>query len=277
MAGRTASERIDTRIDELGDWRGETLSHVRKLIKQADPKVVEEWKWNNPVWSHDGIICTGESYKSAVKLTFAKGASLKDPAKLFNSSLGGGTRRAIDIREDDKIDVRSFKALIRAAVELNTQISKKKPAAAKARTSAKKPAVLSGGNPQIAKAEGDAPVRAYIAAMPGWKRDVGRRLDALIERTVPNVRKAVKWNSPFYGIEGKGWFVSFHVFTRYVKVTFFRGTSLRPPPPGGKSKEGRWIDVHEDDLDETQMAKWIRQAASLPGWGNVEASSRRPV
>ena len=132
---------------------------------------------------------------------------------------------------------------------------------------AAKPALLSGGNPQIAKADGDAPVQAYIAAMPGWKSDVGRSLDKLIVRTVPGVRKAVKWNSPFYGIEGRGWFVSFHTFTNYVKVTFFKGTSLRPVPSGGKAKDARWIDIHGDDLDEARMAKWIRQAAALPGWG----------
>ena len=127
--------------------------------------------------------------------------------------------------------------------------------------------LLSGGNPRIAKADGDAPVQAYIAGMPGWKRDLGKRLDALIVRNVPNVRKAVKWNSPFYGIEGQGWFLGFHVFTHYVKVAFFRGTSLRPVPPGGTGKDARWIDIHEDDLDEAQMAAWIRQAAALPGWG----------
>src|SRR5205085_12614183 len=126
--------------------------------------------------------------------------------------------------------------------------------------------LLSGGNPRIAKAEGDAPVRAYIAAMPGWKQDIGKRLDTLIVRNAPKVRKAVKWNSPFYGIEGQGWFLSFHVFTRYVKVTFFRGTSLHPVPPGGTSKEARWIDIHEDDFDEAQITKWIKQAAVLPGW-----------
>ena len=126
--------------------------------------------------------------------------------------------------------------------------------------------LLSGGNPQIGKAEGDAPVQAYIAAMPGWKRDIGKRLDALIVRNVPNVCKAVKWNSPFYGIEGQGWFLSFHVFTHYVKVTFFRGTSLRPVPPGGTGKDARWIDIHEDDLDEAQMAMWVKQAAASPGW-----------
>ncbi|RWB32322.1 MAG: DUF1801 domain-containing protein [Mesorhizobium sp.] len=120
--------------------------------------------------------------------------------------------------------------------------------------------------PQIAKAEGDAPVQAYIAAMPGWKSDVGRRLDAIIARTVPGVHKAVKWNSPFYGIEGQGWFLSFHVFTRYVKVTFFRGTSLRPLPPGkSKHKEVRYLDVYEDQLDEAQFAAWVKQASQLPG------------
>lgn len=132
----------------------------------------------------------------------------------------------------------------------------------------KKVVLLSGGNPQIAKADGDAPVQAYIAAMPGWKSGLGKRLDALIVKSVPNVRKAVRWNSPFYGIEGHGWFLSFHVLTKYVKVTFFAGTSLKPIPPGGtiKSKEVRWIDIYEDELDEKQMAAWIKQAAAMPGW-----------
>ena len=129
------------------------------------------------------------------------------------------------------------------------------------------PVLLSGGNPQIAKADGDAPVQAYIAAMPGWKRDVGRRLDDLIVRTVPDVRKAVRWNSPWYGIEGRGWFASYHVFTRYVKVTFLNGTSLRPVPPGsGKDRDTRWVDVYEGKLDEAQMTAWVRQSAALPGW-----------
>ena len=140
---------------------------------------------------------------------------------------------------------------------------------AKTRGSATSVKLLSGGNPQVAKGDGDAPVQAYIAAMPGWKSDLGKRLDALIVRNVPRVRKAVRWNSPFYGIEGQGWFLGFHVFTRYVKVTFFQGTSLRPAPPGGTGKDARWIDIHEDDFDEAQMAKWIRQAAALPGWGKV--------
>ena len=118
--GQAASELISKRIAELGDWRAETLSRMRKLIREADPDVVEEWKWMNPVWSHDGIICTGESYKNVVKLTFAKGASLKDPARLFNSSLEGNTRRAIDIHEGEKIDEKALKALIRAAIALNS-------------------------------------------------------------------------------------------------------------------------------------------------------------
>ena len=130
-----------------------------------------------------------------------------------------------------------------------------------------KPRLLSGGNPQISKADGDAPVQAYIAAMPEWKSDVGRRLDDLIARSVPEVRKAVRWNSPWYGVEGMGWFLSYHVFTRYVKVTFLNGASLQPVPPGsGKDKDSRWVDIYEDELDEAQMENWVRQAAARPGW-----------
>ena len=258
-AAEPASQLIDQRIRDLGGWRGDTLARVRALVRDADPEVTEEWKWNNPVWSRHGIVCTGEAYKQVVKLTFPRGASLTDPAGLFNSSLDGNTRRAIDIREGETLDAAAFQALIRAAVAHNAPSPK-----------AEKPVkLLSGGNPQIAKADGDTPVQAYIAAMPGWTSDLGKRLDALIERAVPGVRKAVKWNSPFYGVEGRGWFLSFHVFTRYVKVTFFAGASLQPVPPGGtaKSKEARWIDVYEaDGLDEGQMKKWVAQAAALPGW-----------
>ena len=140
-------------------------------------------------------------------------------------------------------------------------------AAKKAPLADAKAVLLSGGNPQIAKADGDAPVQAYIAAMPGWKRDAGRRLDALIVRTVPNVRKAVRWNSPFYGIEGEGWFLSFHCITRYIKVAFFRGTSLRPVPPvESKHEYVRYFHIHEGDIiDERLVASWIRQASELPG------------
>jgi hypothetical protein len=256
VAESPASARIDARIAELGDWRGKTLQRAREIIRAADKRIVEEWKWENPVWSCDGLVCTGEAYKQAVKLTFPKGAALEDPARLFNASLQGRQRRAIDIRAGETIDAAALRDLVRAAVALNARTTKP----------ARPVKLLSGGNPQIAKADGDAPVQAYIAAMPGWKRDIGRRLDALVERIVPDVRKAVKWNSPFYGVEGQGWFLSYHVFARYVKVTFFRGTSLRPVPPGGTSKDARWIDVHEDDLDEPRMAKWVKQAAALPGW-----------
>lgn len=266
---------------------------------------MEERKWIKPtnqagvpVWYYAGIVCTGETYKQVVKLTFARGAFLADPQGLFNSSLEGNVRRAIDIREGEPLDAVAFKALIQAAVAENLrQIAGRSKSTAKpkiaAKAEAKKPTakakpkasvqidakakpvakktkavkLLSGGNPQIAKADGDAPVQAYIAAMPGWKRDIGKRLDALIARQAPKVRKAVKWNSPFYGIEGQGWFVSFHVFTHYVKVTFFQGESLRPVPPGGTGKDARWIDIREgDQLHEKQMATWVKQAAAMPGW-----------
>ncbi|MGR4068644.1 DUF1801 domain-containing protein [Halomonas sp. LR3S48] len=130
-----------------------------------------------------------------------------------------------------------------------------------------KPKLLSGGNPQIPKADGNAPVQAYIAAMPEWKQDVGRRLDALIERTVPNVRKAVRWNSPFYGIEGEGWFLTFHCFTKYIKVAFLNGASLEPLPPiASKDPNTRYLHIHQDEqIDEEQVAEWIRQASNLPG------------
>jgi hypothetical protein len=134
---------------------------------------------------------------------------------------------------------------------------------------AAEPVLLSGGNPQIAKADGDAPVQAFIAAMPGWKSEVGRRLDAIVARTVPDVRKAVRWNSPFYGMEGQGWFLNFHCFAKYVKVAFFNGTSLEPLPPGeSKDENVRYLNIYEDgQFDEQQFAAWVRQASQLPGWG----------
>jgi hypothetical protein len=281
------------------DWRGEILAEIRRLIGTADPEVVEERKWIKPsnpagvpVWSHAGIICTGETYRQVVKVTFARGAFLEDPQGLFNSSLEGNTRRAIDLREGEKLDARAFQDLIGAAVAENhrskagssrarsqartkpaesskeSKPARKKAALPRARAG-EKVVFLSGGNPQIAKGDGDAPVQAYLAAMPGWKGPLGKRLDALIQKHVPDVKKAVRWNSPFYGVDGRGWFLSFHVFTRYLKVTFFAGLSLRPIPPGGtpKSQEARWIDIYEsDEFDENQMAMWIKQAAALPGW-----------
>lgn len=248
-----------------------TLARMRALIQEAAPEASEERKWRKPsngmvgvpVWSHQGILCTGEMYKGVVKLTFAQGAKLSDPSQLFNSSLDGNLRRAIDIREGEEIDAAAFKALVKAAVAQNEASGKKTSA-----RDAKSVKLLSGGNPQIAKGDGDAPVQAYLAAMPGWKCDLGKRLDALIVQAVPTVRKAVKWNSPFYGIEGQGWFLSFHCFTKYVKVAFFRGAALRPVPPGpSKDQNTRYLDIHENDaLDEAQFASWVKQAAALPGW-----------
>jgi len=165
--------------------------------------------------------------------------------------------------------VKVAKAGARRVAATATKLRKKAPKSQSRKVA--KPVLLAGGNPQIAKADGDAPVQAYIAAMPGWKREVGRRLDALIARNIPAVRKAIKWNSPFYGIEGQGWLISLHCFTKYVKVAFFRGTSLRPVPLGeSKHKDVRYLDIHEDDqLDETQVVAWVKQASQLPGWGGA--------
>lgn len=293
MAEKSASHLIDQRIRDLDDWRGETLARMRTLIREADPEIIEEVKWRGtPVWSHGGIVCTGETYKNVVKLTFAKGAHLPDPARLFNSSLDGNMRRAIDIKQGEQINARAFKVLVKEAIALNAtkakpktkSVSKPMPkpeansnAKGNAKTNAKgatkprgksKVVLLSGGNPQIAKGEGDAPVQVYIAALSDWRQDVCRRLDALIERTVPHVQKSVRWNSPMYAVEGHGWIASFHVFTKYVKLTFFAGKSLRPLPPGGTERSGkaRWVDIREGELDEAQLARWIKQAAAIPGW-----------
>jgi hypothetical protein len=169
----------------------------------------------------------------------------------------------------NKTSIKSTKVAKKAAAKrVDAKAAKPRKTAPKSQSrKVAKPTLLAGGNPQIAKADGDAPVQAYIAAMPGWKRDVGRRLDALIVRTVPGVRKAVKWNSPLYGVEGQGWFLGIHCFTNYVKVAFFRGTSLRPVPPSeSKSKDTRYLDIHEDDqLDEALLAVWVKQASQLPG------------
>ena len=161
----------------------------------------------------------------------------------------------------DSLDSSEYHDLLVATRERGAQL----PRMAKANT--RTPVLLSGGNPQIKKGDGNAPVRAYIAAMPGWKRAIGRRLDAIVTRTVPRVHKAVKYNSPFYGIEGNGWFLSFHCFTNYVKVAFFRGTALTPVPPGGsKHKTVRYLDIHQDDeIDDAQFARWVKQASQLPG------------
>ena len=256
------------------DWREEALDRMRALILSADPEMIEERKWKKPsngmlgvpVWSHGGIVCTGETHSKVVKLTFAKGAGIPDPSRLFNSSLEGQTRRAIDIREGERVDAVAFRALVKAAVARNDPRAKGGTKAKRGATAAEPVKLLSGGNPQIAKGDGDAPVQAYIAAMPGWKSDLGRRLDALIVRNAGDVRKAVKWNTPFYGIEGRGWFLAFHTHAQYVQVAFFRGTSLEPKPPVASKTEGvRYVNFREGQFDEAQMTTWVKQAAALPG------------
>jgi len=284
-----ASKQIDKLIAKTKDWRGKRLAEIRQLIHAVDAEVVEDWKWmGTPCWSHDGMYLIANPHKDKVKLTFFHGAQLPDPKKLFNAGLGGGKWRAIDIREADKVDKGALKALIRAAVKYNTShevpkskgsrgsMPKKKTSKKAVRPATKsapkeastKSRLLSGGNPQIAKGDGDAPVQAYIAAAPGWKGDVSKRLDALVVRAVPAVRKAVKWNSPFYGIAGQGWFMSFHCMTKYVKVAFFFGAKLDPLPPVESSdKNVRYFHVHEKELiDEALVSSWIRQAAAMPGW-----------
>ena len=266
----TPAALIDARIKSLGGWRGDMLATVRRLIKDAAPDVTEDIKWRKPtnpggvpVWEQNGLICTGEVYKDKIKLTFAHGAALPDPKGVFNASLDAGTRRAIDIAEGHKLNEAAFKSLIKVAAAHN------RSKAVKSKTKPAKPVLLTGGNPQVPKGDGDAAVQTYIAAMPaGWKRDLGKRLDALIESSVPGVKKAVKWNSAFYGMEGEGWFATFHVLTRAIKLTFFKGVSLKPMPPGftAKSGDSRWIDLPEGDIDEAQLAKWLKQAARLPGW-----------
>ena len=150
------------------------------------------------------------------------------------------------------------------------KVAKKKTPKARTAPARRKVTLLSGGNPQIAKGDGAAPVKAYLDALPGWKRDVGRNLDALITKNAPKAVKAVKWNSPFYGMAGQGWIVSFHAFNHYIKVTFFRGDLLKPVPAGGRDKHGKWIDIHEgEDLNETPLASWVKQASKNEGWGKV--------
>lgn len=261
----SAAERIDARVAELGDWRGERLAEFRKLIHEAEPDVTEEWKWRGtPVWEYNGIFAVGDAFKNKVKLTFHSGAMLRDANKVFNAGLSGNKWRAIDSFEADEIDKSAFKKLVREAVSYNTKQLLSK---AKGGMVGGKPVLLSGGNPQIPKGDGDASVQAYIAAIPRWKKEIARRLDEIIVRNVPEVRKAMRWNSPFYGVEGQGWFASYHVFSRYIKVTFLNGASLDPiPPGGGKDPDSRWVDIYEGKLDEEQMTEWIRQSSAITGW-----------
>ncbi len=309
------------KIAELNDWRGATLARLRGLIQQAIPDVVEEWKWRGtPVWSLHGLICTGETYKQVVKMTFANGASVPDPAGLFNASLDGNTRRAIDFHAGDAVDAAALKALVRAAADLNEAATRDRTArasqpsvpkasgavrsrqtamplaevdaadssapAAKAsrtrRSDASAAGSLGRGQPtgqkagkpaSLPKSDGDAGVQAYIASLAPWQAALARRVDAMVVAQVPAVVKAVRWHSPFYGVEGEGWFLAFAAFQRHVKFSFFKGASLDPVPPVGQFKAVRSLDVREaDQLDEQQLADWIRQAAAIPGW---DGSSKR--
>ncbi len=263
-----------------GTWQAQMLDRIRAQIQKALPDITEESKWKKPsnamqgipVWSLDGIICTGETYTNTVKLTFPKGASLPDPAHLFNASLEGNARRAIDLRQGDTLNAKAFAALLRAAAIANVKLPKRPTTKAASKPKVK---LLSGDNPQIAKGYGDAPVQQYLAAIPGWKRITAQRIDALIARAVPNVRKAVKWNSPLYAAPSapeSEWFLSMHCFAKYVKVAFFRGTSLQPMPPGeSKQPQVRYLDISEDDsinagvaFNEKQFIAWVKSASRLP-------------
>ena len=269
---RSDYESVDDYIAAQPAAARPVLERVRATLRKALPGATEGISYRIPVYRLDGrmvLYFAGfqrhySIYPASARLRATLG---KELAGLVHNK--ATIRFPLDKAVPTRLIARIAK--LRAAEAARIGIAKKSAArrgAARAAARPSKPALLAGGNPQIAKANGNAPVQAYIAAMPGWKRDVGRRLDALIVRNVPCVRKSVRWNSPFYGIDGQGWFLGFHVFTRYVKVTFFRGTSLRPVPPGGTGKEARWIDIHEDDLDEAQMASWTKQAAAIPGWGN---------
>jgi hypothetical protein len=284
-------------IDAAAEPARTRLRRLRSLVREEAPNAAERMAYGLPTWHQEENLLHLGAFSRHVGF-YPGPAAIEAFAEELESF--GTSKGAIQLPHNRDLPVDLVRRIVRWRLE---QISEKRPPRARpgrappksrtpsrageAREQTSRPAaspkegtkagpsarrtkpwkLLAGGNPQVAKAEGDAPLQAYISAIPDWKRDIGRRLDALIVRTVPNVRKAVKWNSPFYGMAGQGWFLSFHVFTRYVKVTFFRGTSLQPLPPGAsKHKDVRYVDVHEDDLDETQMAKWLQQAAALPGW-----------
>jgi hypothetical protein len=247
----TTPKSIDEYIKALPADVRPILKKIRATIRAAAPGSTEAISYGMPAFRLDGIVIYFAAFKAHIGLY----PPVSGDAGLMKAIAPyAGPKGNLKFPLDVPIPYALITRIVRARVKHAT--AKAKPVK-----------LLSGGNPQIAKADGAAPVQAYIAAMPGWTRGIGKRLDSLIVRRVPSVRKAVKWNSPFYGIEGQGWFLSFHTFTNYVKVTFFRGTSLQPVPPGGTGKDARWIDVHKDDLDEAQMVTWIRQAAGLPGWG----------
>jgi hypothetical protein len=292
---------IDEYLAGVDDDQRAALNRLRRVIQSAAPRAEECISYGLAAFRLDGraLVAFGATRDHCAFFPMSGTTIAAHADRLGRYKTSKGTIR---FQPDNPLPMALVRLLVKARIAENAALQTKprksatksksppkagappkaKPGAREAKQSGSKakpikvregekaPVVLlSGGNPQIANSDGDAPVQAYIAAMPGWKSDLGKRLDALIVRNVPNVRKAVRWNTPFYGIEGQGWFLGFHVFTRYVKVSFFRGTSLRPVPPGGtvRSKDARWIDIREgDELDEAQMATWVKQAAALPGW-----------
>jgi hypothetical protein len=267
---------------------------LSRAIDQHLPGAESRIWHRHPVWFLDGNPVVGYSkLKGCIRLLFWSGQSFDEPGLAPEGSFKAAEARFASAKEIDGDDLKrwlakaaeiqwDYKNIVKrkgrleplkipAAKNGPARNAKKKarPGSEPRRTGDDGPVLLSGGNPQIAKGDGDAVVRAYIEAMPGWKREVGRGLDAIIVRTVPRVRKAVRWNSPFYGVEGRGWFLSWHCITRYVKVAFFRGSSLKPmPPEESKQKEVRYLHIHEGEwaaLDRAQLERWIRQAAKLDG------------
>lgn len=239
--------------------------------------------------SASGAIVSIAGYPKWVTLFFLHGASLPDPNGILE---GRGVQvRSVRLSPPSRLQEPAAQALIAAAKAENPELrsaptlttliksvsAKQRPRRSPMAKKAKSPVLLAGGNPQIPKGDGRAPVRAYIEAIPGWKRDVGRRIDAIVTREVPRVRKAVKWNSLFYGMEDQGWFLNVHCFTKYVKVAFFNGASLKPMPPGlSKDTKVRYLDIHEDSgLDLRQFVAWVRQASKLPGWDAAAGRERR--
>ena len=288
---------IDEYLAGVDDDQRAALNRLRRVIQSAAPRAEECISYGLAAFRLDGraLVAFGATRDHCAFFPMSGTTIASHADRLGRYKTSKGT---IPFQPDNPLPMALVRLLVKARIAENAALQTKprksatksppkagappkaKPGAREAKQSGSKvkpikvregekaPVVLlSGGNPQIAKADGDAPVQAYIAAMPGWKSDFGKRLDALIVHNVPNVRKAVRWNTPFYGIEGQGWFLGFHVFTRYVKVSFFRGTSLRPLPPGeSKQKEVRYLDIHEDDqLDEAQLAAWVKQASELPG------------
>lgn len=240
------------------------LRKVRATIRKAAPRAEETLSYRMPAFTLDGPLVYFAAFTNHIGFY---PPVRNDPRLSAKTARYANEKGNLRFPLDEPIPYTLITQLVKARVRDNqARAASRKKRAVGPRQVKRQTVLLAGGNPQIAKADGDAPVQAYIDAIPGWKRETARRLDALVTRAVPGVHKAVRWNSPMYGVKDRGWFLSFHVFTRYVKVTFFKGTSLRPVPPGGTGKDSRWVDLHEGDFDETQLRQWIRQAAAIPGW-----------